>query len=82
VGEAAVELYGRQESRIEDVAILVVVAAAVSALPLAGWQSMWALDVFVVTTFQNRVQARGIKRQQFAELRSPAHPCSALGRPS
>jgi len=53
VGKTAVELNGRQESRIEHVAILVMVAAAISALPLADRQSMWTLDVFVVSPFQN-----------------------------
>jgi hypothetical protein len=82
VCESAVDLDGRQESRIKDVAILVVVAAAISALPLAGRQSMWALDVFVVSPFQNRVQAGGVERQQFAEFGPPAHPGSALDRAS
>jgi len=53
VGKTVVELNGRQESRIEHVAILVIVAAAISALPLADRQSMWTLDVFVVTPLQN-----------------------------
>jgi hypothetical protein len=52
VGNAAIQLNGRQESRIKHVAILVVVVAAISALPLAGRQAMWSLDVFVVTPFQ------------------------------
>ena len=82
MGKSAVELYGCQESRIEHVAILVVVAAAIPALPLAGRQSMRTLDVFVIAPFQNRVQARGIKCQDFAELGSPAYLCSALDRAS
>jgi hypothetical protein len=82
VRKPAVEFYGCQESRIEDVAIFVVVAAAISALPLAGRQSMRTLDVFVVAPFQNRVQARGVECQEFAELGSPAHPCSAFDRAS
>jgi len=82
VRKSAVELYCRQESRVEHVAILVVVAAAISALPLAGRQSMRALDILVVSPFQNRVQARGVECQQFAELGSPAYPCPALDRAS
>jgi hypothetical protein len=82
VGKLAVELYRRQESRIEDVAILVVVAAPISALPLAGRKSMRTFDVFVVSPFQNRMQARRVERQQFAELWPPAHPGSVLDRAS
>ena len=82
VGETAVEFNGCQESRIEDVAILVVVAAAISALPLAGRQSMRTFDVFVVTPFQYRVQASGVEGQQFAEFCPPAQPGSAVDRAS
>jgi hypothetical protein len=78
VCKSPIELDGRQESRIEDVAILIVVAAAIPALSLAGRQSMWTLDVFVVPPFQNRVQAGGVERQQFAELGPPAHPRPAV----
>ena len=63
VGKPAIEFYGRQESLIEDVAILVVIATAISALPLADRQSMWTLDVFAVSPFQNRVQARRVEGQ-------------------
>jgi hypothetical protein len=63
VGESAVEFNGRQESRIEHIAILVVVATAIPALPLAGRQSVWALDVFAVSALQNRVQAGGVEGQ-------------------
>ena len=79
VGKTAVELNGCQESRIEHVAILVVVAAAISALPLAGRQSMWKLDVFVVTAFQYRVQASRVEGQEFAEFGPPADLGSAVG---
>jgi hypothetical protein len=82
VGKTAVELNGCQESRIEDVAILVVVAAAISALPLAGRQAVWALDVFAVTPFQYRVQAHRVEGEEFVQLRPPAQPCSAVGRAS
>ena len=82
VGKNAVELNGCQESRIEHVAILVVVGAAISALPLAGRQAMRTLDVFVVTPFQYRVQPSGVEGQEFAEFRPPAQPCSAVDRAS
>jgi hypothetical protein len=82
VGKLAVELYRRQESRIEDVAILVVVAAAISVLPLADWQTMRTFDIFVVSPFQNRMQARRVEGQQFAELWPPAHPGSLPDRAS
>jgi hypothetical protein len=82
VGKTAVELNRREESRIEHVAILVVVAAAISALPLAGGQAVWMLDVFAVTPFQYRVQAGRVECQEFAQLRPPAQPCSAVGRAS
>jgi hypothetical protein len=78
VGKTAVEFNGCQESRVEHVAILVVVAAAISALPLARRQAMWTLDVFVVTPFQYRVQASGVEGQELAEFRPPAHPCPAV----
>ena len=61
MGQPAVQLNGRQVSRIEHVAILVVVLAAICALPLAGRKSMWTLDVFVVPPLQNRVQAGGVE---------------------
>lgn len=63
MGKLAVQLHGRQVSRIEHVAVLVVVAAAISALPLADRQAVWPLDVFVVSPLQNRMQAGGVERQ-------------------
>lgn len=82
VGKAAVELNGCQVSRIEHVAILVVVAAAISVLPLARRQAMRTFDVFVVTPLQYRVQASGVEGQEFAEFRPPAHPRSPADRAS
>jgi hypothetical protein len=73
MGKPAVELNGRQVGPVEHVAILVVVAAAISALPLAHRQSVWTLDVFVVSPFQNRVQAGSVEAQQSGEFGSPAH---------
>jgi len=80
MSQTAVELNGCQERRVEHVAILTVVAAAISALPLGGRQAMWTLDVFVVAPFQYRVQASGVEGQELAECRPPAHPCSAVDR--
>ncbi|HUB43044.1 MAG TPA: hypothetical protein VMA72_29675 [Streptosporangiaceae bacterium] len=78
MGKPAVQLNGRQVSRVEDIAVLVVVAAAISALSFAGWQAVRTLDVFVVSPFQNRVQAGRIEGQQFGEFRPPAQLDSAL----
>ena len=78
MSKPAVQLNSRQVCRIEHVAILVVVAAAISALPLAGRQPMWTLDVLVVSPFQNRVQAGGVEGQQFGEFGPPAHFGSAV----
>jgi hypothetical protein len=63
MGKPAVQLNGRQVSRIEHIAVLVVVGAAISALPLTDRQPVWTLDVFVVSPLQNRVQAGGVERQ-------------------
>jgi hypothetical protein len=78
VGKTAVEFNSCPEGRIEHVAVLVVVAAAISALAFARRQPVRTFDVFVVPALQNRVQASRIECQQFAELRPPAHLGSAV----
>src|SRR5215472_637801 len=59
--EPPVEFDGGLVSFIEHVAVLVVAASAISALALAGRQSMRSFDASVIAALQDRVQASGVE---------------------